>query len=142
MPSSWTCLDAGIVVRLFTEPTNQEIQSLWRRWLSGDRHLTAPTLIRYEISNALFRTLRRDGLDALAIDRTIRAAFALPIQLHRDDDLHREAVGIAFRFALAAAYDAHYLALAERLDADFWTADKKLANAVGTALPWVHLVGS
>jgi len=40
----------------------------------------------------------------------------------------------------AAVYDAHYLALAERLGAEMWTADRRLCQAVGAALPWVRLV--
>lgn len=142
MPNFWTCVDASIVARLFTAPDDQAVRDLWRRWRVEGRHPTAPTLMRYEVSNALYRSLRRDGLDAPAVDRTLRAAFALPIQPHGDDDLHRQAVSTAFRFGLSAAYDAHYLALADRLGADFWTTDRKLANAVGGALPWVHLVGS
>jgi predicted nucleic acid-binding protein len=38
-----------------------------------------------------------------------------------------------------AAYDSFYLALAESLGCEFWSADKKLANAVGQ--PWVRLAG-
>jgi predicted nucleic acid-binding protein len=47
---------------------------------------------------------------------------------------------LADRFALPAAYDAHYLALADWLGGEFWTADRRLAKAVGEALPWVRLV--
>jgi hypothetical protein len=42
--------------------------------------------------------------------------------------------------SLPAAYDAHYLALAERVGAEFWTTDRRLANKVREALPWVHLL--
>jgi len=37
---------------------------------------------------------------------------------------------MAERFMLPAAYDAHYLALDERLGATFVTTDQRLANAV------------
>ena len=37
-------------------------------------------------------------------------------------------------------YDAHYLALAERLGAEFWTADRRLQQAVGATLLWVRLL--
>ena len=36
--------------------------------------------------------------------------------------------------------DAHYLALAQRLGAEFWTADRRLVQAVQATLPWVNLV--
>lgn len=39
-----------------------------------------------------------------------------------------------------ATYDAHYLALADQLGAEFWTTDRKLVRAVQPSLPWVRLV--
>jgi predicted nucleic acid-binding protein len=47
---------------------------------------------------------------------------------------------LADQFSLPAAYDAHYLALAELLEGEFWTADGQLARRVQPSLPWVHLV--
>jgi predicted nucleic acid-binding protein len=47
---------------------------------------------------------------------------------------------MAERFSLPAAYDAHYLALAEWLGGQFWTADGRLARRIQASLPWVHLV--
>jgi len=42
----------------------------------------------------------------------------------------------------APAYDSYYLALAETLEAEFWTADKPLFNAVGNAGPaGLHWIG-
>jgi len=57
-----------------------------------------------------------------------------------EPDLHWRAVELAARFSLAAAYDAHYLALAEHLGGEFWTADGRLARMVQASLPWVHLM--
>ncbi len=68
----------------------------------------------------------------------LEAALGLDIALYGDRDLHRRALALAGRFSLPAAYDAHYLALAERLGAEFWTADRRLTHAIGAALPWVH----
>jgi len=61
----------------------------------------------------------------------LKAALSLPLRLHGDVSLHRWAVDLAERFSLPAAYDAHYLALAEWLGGEFWTADRRLAQAVG-----------
>ena len=56
--------------------------------------------------------------------------------------LHRDALRLAERIGQNKAYDAHYLALAAREDAPFWTADKRLANAAQTTgLMWVHWIG-
>ncbi len=70
----------------------------------------------------------------------LQAALAFDIHLYGDDRLHSRAFALAQRFSLPAAYDAHYLALAERLEAEFWTADERLVRKVEAQLPWVHLL--
>ena len=60
--------------------------------------------------------------------------------LFGDADLHSRAMDIALRFSLPAAYDAHYLALTERLEAEMWTADRRLYHAVGDTVGWLHLL--
>jgi predicted nucleic acid-binding protein len=40
----------------------------------------------------------------------------------------------------AAAYDSFCLALAEAMQCELWTADRRLVNAVN--LPWVRLGGA
>lgn len=142
MRNSWACVDAGCVVRLFTEPDDERYPALWRRWRDEGRRVVAPRLLRYEVTNVLYRSRGQGPLRDESLAGALAGALALPIQFREDDDLHLLAVDFAARFSLPAAYDAHYLALADRLGADFWTTDRKLANAVGAALPWVHLVGS
>ena len=66
--------------------------------------------------------------------------MALSLRFHSETELHPRALALAERFSLRAAYDAHYLALAEWLGGEFWTADAALVRVVGAALPWVHLV--
>jgi predicted nucleic acid-binding protein len=50
------------------------------------------------------------------------------------------ALDLAARFSLPASDDACYLALAERLGGEFWTADRRLVQAVQMELGWVRLV--
>lgn len=66
-------------------------------------------------------------------------ARALPVELHGDLEMHAEALAVSRRFSLAATYDAHYLALAARVDAELWTADQRLYNSVHKNLPWGRL---
>jgi predicted nucleic acid-binding protein len=56
--------------------------------------------------------------------------------------LHRRALEWADRLGQSRAYDAQYLALAEHVSAELWTADKRLANgAAALGVDWVHWVG-
>lgn len=54
--------------------------------------------------------------------------------------MHDRALSLATRFTLPATYDAHYLALAEELGCEFWTADKRLAGATDGAFPLLRLI--
>ena len=140
MSNSWVCVDANLVLRLVADPADKPIQQLWEKWDSEQRHLAAPTLLYYEVANALYRYQHLGYLSASAVHLSFRAALALPLELHGEPDLHWRALSLADKFSLPAAYDAHYLALAELLEGEFWTADGRLARTVQPSLPWVHLV--
>ncbi len=139
MNSSWICVDANLVLRRVADPADEPIQHLWETWDSTQRRLAAPTWLYYKVANALHRYQHLGYLSASAVQLSLRAAFALPLELHGEPDLHWRALDLA-KFSLPAAHDAHYLALAELLEAEFWTADGRLARTVQSSLPWVHLV--
>ena len=142
MPNSLVCVDASCVVRLVagTVPERAAIQRHWDGWTAEGRSLVAPRLLLYEVTNALYRYRRLGQRSPLSVRLSLQAALDLPIRFHDEPDLHAEAIAWADRFSLSAAYDAHCLALADKLAAEFWTADRRLANAVPPALPWVHLI--
>jgi predicted nucleic acid-binding protein len=139
MPNSPICVDASVVVRLVesTTPDSPAIR-LWRGWYEDGRPIVAPSLLYYEVSNALHRYVVMEELLPEEAADALEAALGIEIDIYSDADLHRRALRLAESLSLSAAYDAHYLALAERLGADFWTGDHKLVRAVQHALPWVH----
>lgn len=71
---------------------------------------------------------------------SFRDALDLPLELCGEPDLQWRALDLANKFFLPAAYDAHYLALAQLLEGEFWTSGGRLARTVQSSLPWVHLV--
>ncbi|HUW08486.1 MAG TPA: type II toxin-antitoxin system VapC family toxin [Anaerolineae bacterium] len=140
MDSSYVCVDAKLVIRLVADPADEPIQYLWEQWDSERRQLAAPTLLYYEVAKALYRYQQLGYLTAPSVQLAFGAALALPLELHGEPDLHWRALELAAKFSLPAACDAHYLALAELLEGEFWTADGRLARTVRSSLPWVHLV--
>ncbi len=50
------------------------------------------------------------------------------------------AFSLAQNLTIPAPYDSHYLALAEKLSADFYTADSRLFNTVKNYFSRVYLV--
>jgi predicted nucleic acid-binding protein len=71
------------------------------------------------------------------ITEILELALSLGINTISEDFLHRKALAFACQYGLKATYDAHYLASAQSLGTDFWTADRRLVNAVADKLSWV-----
>ncbi|MBW4445823.1 MAG: type II toxin-antitoxin system VapC family toxin [Spirirestis rafaelensis WJT71-NPBG6] len=141
MTSSVVCVDANLVVLLLSRGTFAlRIRELWNQWLELNYTIVAPTLIYYELSNALHRSAVAGQIAPEEADQVLAEAMNLNIRLYGDAELHQEALSLARSLRLSASYDAHYLALAQRLECNFWTADRRLYNSVQAALPWVNFV--
>jgi predicted nucleic acid-binding protein len=140
--SSIICVDASIVVPLVVGlRTTARVENLWREWDRYGWPRVAPALLHYELCNVLYRYVLHGDLQLEEAMQAFEIVLDLRIALYEDAKLHRQALTLANRFSLPAAYDAHYVALAERLGAELWTADRRLAQAVSGDLPWVHYVG-
>jgi predicted nucleic acid-binding protein len=140
MPSSRTAcvVDASLVVRLL-QPGSPGIVDLWQGWIDGGCRIHAPTLLVYEVTNALYRLARSAGLSPRALAAGLEELGLLDLDLEADPSLTRRAGEIAWALELPAVYDAHYLALAERLDATLWTCDAKLAKGVAGRAPRIRV---
>lgn len=137
---SETCLDSSVLISSVEEQPRPEIKKVWREWMRDQVVLHAPTLLRYEATNAIHRMWRAGQLGPDAASRALASAMRRPIVLHQDDELHLKALDMAAAYGLPAAYDAHYLALAARLGVELWTTDTRLVKAVEDRLTWVRLV--
>lgn len=130
------CLDASVVVRWLLEDEQSHIESL----LTDQRHLVAPTLMRYEVTNALYRLTKAGDLTVSTVSDLIDVLLSLPIEIVDEPLLHGSALRIASRYRSGAAYHAHYVALARHLDAELWTADKRLYNALSPHFGFITLL--
>lgn len=140
MPKSPVCLDASFLIRLLESAEEALPVRLWKAWHEDSRPIVAPALLYYEVASGLRRYVVHGFLRPEHALAALEAALGLDIALYGDADLHLRALEIAAQFGLPTAYDAHYLALGERLGAEFWTADRRLVQAVGETLPWVRLL--
>jgi predicted nucleic acid-binding protein len=135
------CIDANLLIRLVADPDDQAVHGWWEEWAVTQPELVAPTLLHYEVINAIYQYQRHDLMEPATVRTAIQAALAVPVRLIGDPELHGSAHDLATRFSLPAAYDAHYLALANRLGIPFYTVDERLHRRVRPALTWVHLIG-
>ena len=67
--------------------------------------------------------------------------MSLEIELYETEHLHHRALELASQLNQGAAYDSHYLALAETLACDLWTADQRLQRTASPLPPAVHWLG-
>ena len=136
--SSTVCVDANIVIQ---RVVSNAAEDLWETWAQSGVRLIAPTLLYYEVTNGLYRYLKAGFFSLETVEKTLRAAIALPIELIGEAELHQRAKDLATKYNLPATYDAHYLALAERLEVELWTSDARLFNAIQPfGVDWVKLV--
>ncbi|MCA9897179.1 MAG: type II toxin-antitoxin system VapC family toxin [Ardenticatenaceae bacterium] len=135
------CPDASLIIRFLLNRGDADapIVSLWRDWFQANHQLIVPSLFFYEVSNALFQYVRHGRMEAQTVLGAMQEVNRFNLQVYRDDLLHRRAVELANQLGLPATYDAHYLALSERMGAQFWTLDEKLVNKVKSQLSWVNL---
>ncbi len=118
-----------------------QAQALQDSVLTRAEVLIAPPMLNFEVTNIIRQRMRRNefGLDrALSL---VDQFLTFPILLAAPIGLHRRALALAHEFGLQAAYDAHYLALAEWTDAEVWTDDRRLLRQVGGRFPALRWIG-
>ena len=136
--NSWVCVDANLVIKLVVEEVDSDrVRILWRHWLNASYNIAAPPLLRYEVTSVLRKQVARKLRTIEENRQALQRVLSFGIQYIEPPDFHRRAFDMAEQYGQPAAYDVHYLALAEFLDCEFWTADERLVNAVQDNLPWI-----
>ena len=136
-------VDASFAIKwVLEEEYSTQATSKLAEWQNQQVDVYAPTWFLFEITNALYQRIRRHELILAEVRRLINAIRDVGVELiGYDDSLHIRALELAYTFNLRASYDARYLALAESMDCELWTADERLWNSVRTALGWVRWIG-
>ena len=122
-------VDASVVAKWFLiEEHSEQAIALRDDYISGRVALVAPSLLVYEVLNALKYSgvYSREEMEQIAeaLDR-----YGIDLRELRGD-LKKRAVGEAVARDLSL-YDASYLALAEVLQARLYTADEELVERGG-----------
>lgn len=140
MTKKIVCIDASFVVKLAISDSEITVfRDLWQQWELEKYQKIAPTLFYYEVTNAFHRYAISGELTPEEAEAAYEYSLSLEIEFYRNISLHRKAFNLAKKLGLTAAYDAHYLALAQEFSADFYTADKRLFNSLSSIYSWVKL---
>jgi predicted nucleic acid-binding protein len=135
-------LDAGVLIAsVYPETLTRQASILLERLCEEDINLHAPYLLRYEVV-AVSRKAVYQG--RVTLDEGLRARDKLlsyPVTLHFDEALLKRGYELATTYNRPTAYDSQYLALAERLDCEFWTTDQRMFNAVKENFATIRWLG-
>jgi predicted nucleic acid-binding protein len=140
--SGWV-VDASVVLKwsLRDEEFLEQADGLYEAFVDRSIDLVAPYYVRYEVANSLEVARLQGRIDAPSSEQRLRLFFQTGIGEHEDDDtLVVEAMRLAGRHTIAF-YDALYLALADRLDYAFVTADRRLHQRLAPEVEWVQWIG-
>ena len=135
-------VDASLAFKwLVKEERSDEARSVARSWEGRGVRTAAPHFMPVEVATALHRRVTESELSVEEAVELVEVLLASGIELHDPPDLYGRAIELASLLSQGAVYDAHYLALAETLDCELWTADEKFFRAASPAGRNVRWIG-
>ena len=135
-------VDASLAIKwVVEEPYSPEAERLLEGWKDEDVRTVAPGLLPYEVANALYKRVLRGEMSADDARKGVEAILEAGPVLLDHTSVHGEAMGLAQELGRRAAYDTHYLALAQKENCECWTADRRFWEAVKDQHPRLRWVG-
>lgn len=134
-------IDASVAMKaIWPNPLQPQCLALVQTFIEVQP--AAPALWAYETTSAIAKAVHFGEITELEAQQALERLDGLGIRLFiPDQDQNRSALAWTLRLKRASAYDCFYLALAQTLTCDFWTADKRLFNALGSFhLDWLHWI--
>lgn len=139
--SNEVVVDTSVALKwVFDEPDTPKAQALLAEWNNKSIKIFAPSLLIYEVTNALYKKERKGEIDQARVQEAMNAMTFVGISYEFSPNfaISKQAVKLASRLGLPATYDAHYLVLAERKGCELWTADTRLWNTIRGKLAWLR----
>ena len=138
-----TVIDASVLVKLLVlEQFSEQAERLVKFWAAAGIRMAAPDFIHAEVASALYKKI---SARIISLDRAMELMtrfYAMDISIQQSSPLHRRAMDLALELGQRMPYDSHYLALAEHLNCDFWTADQPFYRAARPHHPRVQWIGN
>jgi len=132
-------VDASVGVKLFVvEPLSERADALFIHLTDNPpARFYVPDLFFVECTNILWKYIRRFGYQAENAQQNVEHLIRLPLGVVSTSELASAALALAVSHGITA-YDACYVALAERLSLPLVTADKRLARRLADSSLDVH----
>ena len=139
-------IDASVAVKwVIYEDFTDQARMLYEHSVLAHRPILVPPHFAGEVVNVIYQRQRtREPARRIteeesdnALSRFSRFLFE-PLVI---PGLYERAFVFARANRLTNVYDSLYVVLAEMLEAELWTDDRRLINSVGEAAPWVRWIG-
>ena len=140
---SYWVVDANIVINTVMSMTD-DLKLFWERVDREQIAPCAPRLWLSETTSAIRFLVSQKEITADEAEEALRTIHDLHVEIiNEDEELSLRALELAGKLGQSKAYDAFYLALAEKLVTEFWTADVRLFRRCRKELKlnWVHWIG-
>ena len=140
---SYWVVDANIAINTALDMTDN-LERFWERVDQEQITPCAPRLWLSETTSAIRFLLSQKEITSNEAEEALRTMHGLRIEIiNEDEELSLRALELAGKLRQSKAHDAFYLALAEKLVVEFWTADERLFNRCkkDLKLSWVHWIG-
>lgn len=135
-------IDASVAVKWpIVEPYTTEARALRDQGLRQTVPLIAPALFGYEVTSVLKRKVSERLFTHADAQLALTGILAIVQLRHFSRSLALRALEIADLVGQKLAYDTQYVALAQQLKCDFWTADKRFYDEAHAAFPQVRWIG-
>jgi predicted nucleic acid-binding protein len=133
-------LDASVAARfLLSESLSDKAAALLRDFIDGRVELAAPSIMVYEVGNALWKAARTGTVDWDAAKKKQQRLFDLSIpKVNLEDGDHADTLDLAHTLD-ATYYDAAYATAASKTGATLLTADNALYRRTAQQQPTLHL---
>lgn len=141
MTHNLVIIDANVAVKaILPNPLQDHCLALVQTF--SDKQPAAPALWAYETTSAIAKSVHFGAITEEEAHQALERLDSLRLHLFvADAEQNLAAFNWTLQLKRASAYDSYYLALAQTLECDFWTADKRLFSALQDAHPaWVHWI--
>ncbi len=135
-------VDTSLAVKwVMAEHDSRAARMRLRRWRSENTRLIVPCWFACEFANVLHQHVRQGTVSTPQAIRFLRPVLDRVSLLDPEPTVAVPALEIASLLNQKASYDSQYVALAEHLGCELWTADQRFGRLAQATFPFVHWLG-